>query len=185
MLRADPLAPARVEADESRWHRRRVARTTRGRALPLTCRGGGTSITGSVIGPIWRIRGTIDIIRQLVGQLPDRERFDACLLPQSRGHVSSDVTNFMFEDVPMPGVHHHPGIRLARRIVPPAWPPGTLHACRNPARKDHNRRPRNRGGWPSARDSRIVDRACKTRFVEVGYPRDFNVEPDSAIVSAK
>src|SRR5262249_48944101 len=54
---------------------------------------------------------TIDVIRQLVGQLPDRERFDASLLPQSRGHVTSDVTHSMLENVAMPGVHHHPGVR--------------------------------------------------------------------------
>ena len=50
---------------------------------------------------------SIDIIRQLVGQLPDREWFDACQLPQSRGHIPSHVPHFMLEDVPVTRMHDH------------------------------------------------------------------------------
>ena len=53
---------------------------------------------------------SIDVIRQLVRQLPDRERLDARHFPQPCSHVSSDVPHFMLEDVAVSGVHHHPAI---------------------------------------------------------------------------
>lgn len=56
----------------------------------------------------------IDVVRQCIGQLPDREWLDARLFPQPRGHVSADVTNLMLEDVAMSRVDDHSGIRMRR-----------------------------------------------------------------------